>query len=259
MSRRRLRLLAVTPAVALVGCSGTLSPMRNHAETGVDAYAIFVADGPTKRGELYGVLGRGGATFPLTYTNVAESRPALAPDGGAVAFLRATSLRDTAPGSIWVMNLLNGAERELRLPRGVRPVRVGWTEDGSAIVARTTGGLFRFPAPPRRGKGVPVPVTEQPAAESALAVLLGEPAFARVVPCNGPADLCIAGDSGTSPLARNAYGALRWGPDSVAYFAGDQLVIRPVGPGRPRILGWTQVRPGAREVTYFSGRPRPPA
>ena len=79
-------------------------------------------------GDLYAVRADGGPAFPLTYTPVAELAPALAPDGADLAFLRGQSLRDSTPATVWVMNLLNGAERELRLPKDAgTPERVGWS------------------------------------------------------------------------------------------------------------------------------------
>ena len=54
--------------------------------------------------------------IPITFSTVGEMRPALSPDGGAVAFLRAGSLTDSAPVSVWVLNLINGAERQIGLP-----------------------------------------------------------------------------------------------------------------------------------------------
>lgn len=256
LGSRRRRVVAGAALVFVSACDGSLSPLRNHAIVGEDAYAVFVADGPARRGELYGIRGDGGQVFPITFTNVAESRPVLSPDGSMVAFLRARSIRDTVAGAIWVMNLLSGAERELELPKKARPVRLGWSDDGQRIVARTTDGLYWFAAPPADSDAQPVPPAERAAAESVLAVLLGEPAFARVVPCSSPADLCIEGDSGSSLLARGAHGPLRWSADSVAYFVGDRVEIRPLGPGRVRWLDWATTPRRPREMTYFGGGPR---
>ena len=92
------------------------------------------------------------------------------------------------------MNLLNGAEREIELPEGAGPPeQVGWTTDGRSLVVRAGGRLYRAAAPPAEGAARPVAGAERAAAESALAVLLGEPGFARVVPCATPEDLCVAG------------------------------------------------------------------
>jgi hypothetical protein len=99
-----------------------------------------------------------------------------------------------------------------------------------------------------------VPPAERATAESSLAVLLGRPAFARVVPCPGAAGICVAADTGAPGLlARGAHGAFRWGSDSVAYFRGDggQVEIRPVGPGRARLLRLENPPRRVREMTVF--------
>ena len=107
--------------VALGGCRGTLPPLRGEIEPGKDPFVIFVGGTSQAGGDLYAVPAGGGSALPITYSGVGEMRPALAPDGGAVAFIRGASLRDTSPGTVWVMNLLNGAERQLRLP--LQPIR----------------------------------------------------------------------------------------------------------------------------------------
>ncbi len=98
---------------------------------------------------------------------------------------------------------------------------------------------------------------ERPAAESSLAVLLGDPVFARVVPCTEPGALCIQPDTGAPALlARSARDALAWGPDSVAYFVGDEVEIRPLGAGRIRRLDMG-APPRPRQMTAFMGSPKP--
>jgi len=250
-------LLAAEIATAAGACSGTLPPLRGQMEVGRDAYAVFVGGSGRAGGDLYAVRTEGGPAIQITYTSVGEMRPALSPDGGMVAFLRGTSLRDSTPGSVWVMNLLSGADRELELPKGAgAPAEVGWVKDGRALVVRAAGGLYRLNAPPAAPEARAVPPDQRAAAESSLAVLLGEPAFGRVVPCAEPGALCVAADTGTPGLlAPHARDALRWGPDSVAYFLADRVEIRPVGPGRARVLGWDNPPAGARQMTVFLGAP----
>ena len=85
-------------------------------------------------------------------------------------------------------------------------------------------------------------------------MLLGTPAFARVVPCDDPDALCVVGDSGPPALlAEQARDAARWGDDSVAYLAGDRLVVRPLGAGRPRVIAWSGVPARPRQLTAFPG------
>jgi hypothetical protein len=201
----------------------------------------------------------GGAALQITYSAVGEMRPALAPDGGAVAFLRGASLRDSSPGTVWVMNLLSGTERQLALPKGAAaPERVGWMRDGRSLAVAAGHARYIVPAPPSSSKAVEVPRAERARADSALAVLIGEPVFARVVGCAGGGDLCVAsaGDTGPpAPLARGARDPARWGRDSVAYLAGGELLVRPLGPGRGRRVEISGAPRGLRQITVFAGPP----
>jgi hypothetical protein len=239
----------------LAACSGSLPPLRGQVEVGRDAYAIFVGGGGAAGGDLYAVRTSGGPIIPVTFSNVGEMRPALSPDGSMTAFLRGASLRDSTPGSVWVMNLLSGAERELELPRGAGvPRQVGWDRDGRSLVVAAGSGLYRISAPPAEDKATLVPQDQRAAAESTLAVLLGAPAFARVVPCAEPESLCVVGDTGgPGLLAERAHDAARWGGDSVAFFLGDIVLIRPLGPGRPRRLDWDNPPSRPRQMTVFPG------
>jgi hypothetical protein len=237
----------------LVAC-GTLPPLRGKIDVGREPYAIFVG-GSGMKGDLYAVRADGGPAFPITFTPVAELRPALAPNGSDVAFLRGQSLRDSTPATVWIMNLLNGGERELRLPEGAgQPERVGWSKDGESLIVETAGGLYQFNAPPAQPDPTPVPPAETAAAESSLAVLLGDPVFARVVPCRRATDLCVITRRRSSGiLAQAARDPVRWGRDSVAFLVGDLLQIRPLAKGRPRLLNWSNVPASPRQITFFSG------
>lgn len=224
-------------------------------EIGRDPYAVFVGgEGPNS--DLYAVRPNGGPPVRITFTNVAELAPALSPDGAGLAFLRGTSLTDSTPASVWIMNLLSGGERELVLPKGAgRPIGVGWEPNGKSVIVSAARGLFRFQAPPADPDPRPVPPPERAHAESSLAVLLGAPLFARVMSCESSADLCVIGDSGRPGLlARDARDPVRWGGDSVAFFLGDAVEIRPLGPGRPRRLVWSNAPKRPREMTFFEGR-----
>ena len=245
----------VALAAALGACS-SFTPLRGKLEIGRDAYAVFVAGKSAAGGDLYAVRLEGGEALPITFTNVGEMRPRLSADGTSIVFLRGRSLTDSTPATIWVMNLLNGAERELSLPKGVAlPTQAAWSDAGRSIVVATSSGLYRFSAPPAKADPHPVGAGERSAAESSLAVLLGNPVFARVVPCAESGSLCIATDSGAPGLlARGARDALPWGTDSVAYFVGDEVEIRPLGAGRSRHLDMTSP-PGPRQMTAFMGQP----
>jgi hypothetical protein len=244
---------AAVLAAGLAACSGSLPPLRGQMEVGRDDYAVFVAGGGAAGGDLYAVRAEGGPVVPITFSSVGEMRPALSPDGGMLAFLRGGSLRDSTPGSVWVMNLLSGGEREVKLPRGAGvPMQVGWSPDGRSLVVSAGAGLYSSVAPPARLDAGAVPAAGRAAAESALAVLLGRPAFARVVPCAEPEALCVAADTGRPGLlARGARDAARWGDDSVMFFVGDAVEIRPLGPGRARRLDWEGVPDRPRQMTVF--------
>jgi hypothetical protein len=235
--------------------SCTLPPLRGKIEVGREPFAVFVG-GTGPKSDLYAVRTDGGTPYPITYTPVAELGPALGPNGTDLAFLRSASLRDSTPSSLWVMNLLNGAERELELPQdaGV-PIRVGWSRDGRSLIVETEQGLYQLDAPPsRRPNPRPVPGPERTAAESSLAVLLGDPVFTRVVSCR-TRDLCVVGRRGKPGLlAQAARDPVRWGSDSVAFFVGDRLQIRPLRRGRPRLLLWSNGPERPRDITYFEGR-----
>lgn len=252
--RLRVTTLLTSYLLLLTSCDATLPPLRGQMEIGRDPYAVFVG-GSGPNSDLYAVRPDGGPPIAITFTTVAELKPALSPDGGALAFLRGASLNDSTPATIWVMNLLSGSERELVPPKGAgRPVAVGWEDGGRSVIVATRNGLYQVNAPPAAPDARPIAPGERAQAESSLAVLLGDPVFARVVPCKTAGDLCVTGNSGLAPLARSARDAVRWGPDSVAFFVGDDVEIRPLGPGRPRRLVWSNVPAQPREMTYFPGR-----
>jgi hypothetical protein len=237
----------------LVAC-GTLPPLRGKIDVGRDAYVVFVG-GNGVNGDLYAVLANGGPAFPITYTPVAELAPALSPDGTGLAFLRGQSLRDSTPATVWVMNLLSGNEQELVLPKGAgAPERVGWSDGGKTVVVRAGQELYRFDDPTSRAVARPVTPAESAAAESSLAVLLGDPVFATVVTCKRT-DLCLITRRGAPGiLAQAARDPVRWGTDSVAFLVGDNLLqIRPLAKGRPRALNWSNVPARPRQLTFFQG------
>src|SRR3982750_4232282 len=107
MARRLRRTAYRLPlTLSLATACGTLPPLRGKIEVGQDPYVVFVG-GSGLGGDLYAVRAEGGPASPITFTTVAELRPALSPDGAEVAFFRGASLRDSTPSSLWVMNLLN--------------------------------------------------------------------------------------------------------------------------------------------------------
>ena len=243
--------------VLLAAC--TLPPLRGVAEIGKDPYAVFVAKG-TGGTDLYVARSDAATVVPLTFTPVSEFGPVLSPDGGTVAFLRQPWPTDTAAvPSVWLVNLLSGAERELALPRKVveRPQRVGWSADGSVIFLQTDLAVWRFAAPPAEAVPGRVASADLAAADSAFMTLLGDPAFARAEPCEGAEPgICAVGREGRRTVIDREGGvpAARWGPDSIAYVTSDGLEVRPLGPGRSRIVEWRPAPVELRELTFFPGR-----
>lgn len=256
MIPRRTLLSPLALALVAAACHIGLPPLRGKIEVGKDAYAVFVAGTGRAGGDLYAVRPEGDAPIPITFTNVGEMQPRLSPDGVSLLFLRGRSLVDSTPATIWVMNLLSGGERELRLPKGAAPpTGAGWSEDGRSIVVAAKT-LYRFAAPPGEGTAHEVSQADRAAAESSLAVVVGRPAFATVVPCAQRADLCVqTGTGAPEVLARGARDPLAWGSDSVAFFVGNEVEIRPLGAGRSRQLELDAARP--RQMTVFTGRPTP--
>jgi hypothetical protein len=248
------RTAALFPLLLL---SCTLPPLRGRVEIGSDPYAVVVADGPGGA-DLYAIHGQTGEMIALTFTPVRESAPSLAPDGGAVVFLRDPAARDraTAGRTAWVMNLLSGSERELTLPRdaAATPERVGWARDGSAAYVETSRGTWRFAMPPAGDPELVMPAGRA-AADSSFMVLLGTPAFARAEPCGSPAAVCVfaGGDTG-QVLAVDAADPARWGSDSVAFVREGRIHVWPLGGGAPRAVEVEPARPVTGAISYFPGR-----
>jgi hypothetical protein len=248
------RATAALGALAGLACSGTLPPLRGQIEVGRESYAIVAAGGDAAGGDLFAVRAAGGPVVPITFSTVGEMRPTLSPDGRLLAFLRGRAVGDSTPGTVWVMDLLTGGEREVRLPKqAATPSRLGWASDGATLAVAAGQGLYRArPADRRSRDAEPVPAAQRASAESALAVLLGDPVFARVVPCTEPDALCVATDTGPpGPLAEHARSATRWGRDSVAFLTGSVIEVRPLGPGLARKIEWSGVPGRAWELTGY--------
>jgi hypothetical protein len=221
-------------------------------EIGRDPYAVFVGEG-SGGADLYAVRPGGGVTIALTFSPVAESAPALSPDGGSLAFIRSSA---GAPAAAWLMNLLSGAEREVTLPRGVDavPRRVGWTSNGSALYIETDRGIWRADVPPRGTEAQAVSGIELASADSALSVLVGSPAFAVIERCEAAArGLCARSNGSESVVAADADFGARWGTDSVAYVRSGVIEVRPAGPGRARRLEFSPARTVTGGITFFAG------
>ena len=117
---------------------------------------------------------------------------------------------------------------------------------------RTSGGDLVAPAPPASLDPVP-PGQRGAEADSAFQVVLGDPAFAVLTECP-TGGLCVPGDAGNvQVLTATGRNGFRWGADSVAYFLGDEIEVRPLGGGVTRRLAWSSPPASPRTATCFLG------
>src|SRR5690606_38135107 len=102
-------------------------------------------------------------------------------------------------------------------PRGrnLTPLRLGWAADGSVLYIDSDQGVWRAAVPPTGEAAAEVGTAELAGADSALAIGLGSPVFARAEPCDTvPGALCAAAMAGITLLSREAAHPARWGTDS---------------------------------------------
>ncbi|TFG50583.1 MAG: hypothetical protein E4H38_03320, partial [Gemmatimonadales bacterium] len=125
--------LVLAGLVLLAACRGTLSPLSNKVEIGQESYIVFAADGEDGVGDLFASSPGGGTAWQITFGRVDERLPALSPDGVMLAFDRGRLPGDTTTRSVVVMNLLNGAERQVVAPGVLRPSAIAWSADGERI------------------------------------------------------------------------------------------------------------------------------
>lgn len=238
----------------LAGCSG-VPPMRHRIDAGQETFAVFVADAPDGRGDLYAMTGVGSDVVQLTFTLPAEWRPRISPSGDVVAFLRSRDEADTARTRVWLLNLLNGAEREVALPDSSgAPTDLAWAADGRGLLVRTSQGMWAVATPPAAPAATRLEGSSGLAARAAFTPRVGSPPFASIVPCvSAPSDLCVMPDSGAAALlAADARDPFRWGGDSVAYVTGTgEVMIRALGPGRSRTIRWREGLRNPREPDAF--------
>lgn len=251
-------------ACGLTACGDVMSPLRKLGTPGEDPYLVFVAQSRDGNAELYVSRPDGRDIRPVTFSPLWESRPVLTPDGDVVAYLRSVDTVPATPRSVWLTNLLNGAERELPVPAGAVVTRLAWWREGRELLGRTTSGaILAWPMPPGKAQPNGLLGADLDSARSAFEVLLGDPPFARIVPCapDAPAECAQPlNDTATTrvPLADfPVRDAVRWRGDSVAYLIGDSLRVRPLGRGRERRVEWAPRVPEApRQFTFFPGRAR---
>ncbi len=238
----------------LVGCRGSLSPLSNKIEVGKEPYMVFTADGEGGVGDLFASPLLGETQFQITFTRVDERLPALSPDGSMVIFVRSRLPGDTGEVSIVAMNLLNGAERRMPLPAGFAAEATAWSADGQRLYVRGTTGVFAAAAPPAQGLFAPVDTAERATADSALAVLLGEPPLAEVAPCMSGTGVCARlGNDSLVTVAADGSSPARWPGDSIAYLEQDGWTVRPLAGGKTRVIHWLHGPNRIRELTTFRG------
>ncbi len=237
-------------------CRGTLSPLSNKLEVGQDPYVVFTADGEDGKGDLFASRPAGEKAYQITFSRVDEELPALSPDGTILAFIRSAAPSDASTWSLVVMNLLNGSERRVGLRENI-PTRLAWSADGSRLYLQRATGPQVSSVPPGSLSPQPLPISERADADSALAVMLGDPPQAEAVPCPGGAGLCARLGDRVQAFAEHGSAPARWLGDSVVYLEQGNWIVRPLAGGRTRVLGWTTKLAHPRDLTVFRGLSRP--
>ncbi|MDX2192236.1 MAG: hypothetical protein NW201_02710 [Gemmatimonadales bacterium] len=253
------RMVAALLGAAALACA--LPPLRNRMEPGIDGYAVFAARSPESPGDLYATGAGGGAVIQLTFSLPMESGPVLSPDGLVIAFFRQRDAADSLGRQLRLLNLLNGREREVPLPKGMQaPSRLAW-EGTRALLVRAEGFTWRASVPPEAPSWTRLDGSERVRADSAFLLAVGTPSFARVEPCAG-GGICAVGVSGAPQVLHpTGHDPARWGRDSIAFFVDDRIVVRAVGPSRPRELKLDRAPREPTSLSFFPGtlRRRPNA
>jgi hypothetical protein len=232
-------------AIAVSGCG--LSPIDHRIRLGEEPFVVFVAEGSDGNTDLFTTTTGGGHVYQLTFTRVIERAPALAGGGQMVAFLR---FRDSLPGTprdVVVMNLENGAEKIIPLPATAGlPRALGWGAGDRVVYIRTDSGFWQANVPPSGMAATAIPDPDVAIANQAIGAWLGQPPFAEAIAC--ATGLCIVGRAhDTSTLNPTGHDPMRWGSDSVAWFEGNEIVVRPLGTGRARRIRLLEGPANARE------------
>jgi hypothetical protein len=241
-----------------------MSPLTNRIEPGAEPFLVFVGEGAGAQTDLFAVSAGGGEVVRLTFTRDIEWGPALDPSGAVVAFLRSASDAEPGAARLVLMNLVSGAERAAVVPAAIGPAgRVGWSQDGRVVYVRGERGMGLTPAPPEpMAVEVLAPTDDRAAAaDSALAIVLGDPPGARIEPCPAdpaPAAWCVVTTEGErQALPAGVRDPFRWGGDSLGYFEEDRLMARPLAGGRARRVAWAGVPANPRQPSYAGALPAP--
>lgn len=232
----------------VAACRGSLSPLSNKVDVGQESYIVFAADGEDGVGDLFASHPGGGTAWQITFSRVDERLPALSPDGVMLAFDRGRLPGDTATRSVVVMNLLNGAERQVVAPGVLQPSAIAWSADGERIVVRSGSRVLTVPAPPASGE----PAAADAGDSARLEVLLGDPPEAEARICSSGAGVCVTLRDGREVLLDSAATSpVAWYGDSVAYSRSGGWVIHPLAGGHTRLLEWDDQVVQPRSITHF--------
>ncbi|MES2125248.1 MAG: hypothetical protein V4503_11235 [Gemmatimonadota bacterium] len=249
MNSRQCAGSLFTVALLLAGCN--LSPLRNRIKVGEEPIVIFVGEGIDGHTDLFAVPASGGSIAQLTFTPLLESMPRINARGDVVAFIRARDTAATAANEVVVMNLLNGAERAVPLPDGAGHIKaIAWGPGDSALYLRSDGGTWRASTPPAPTSVVAATGSDFVQADSVFELWVGEPRFARLFPCQGGGVCAVGPRVDTTVLSEQGRDPLRWGSDSVAWFEGDGMVVRGIGPGTVRRILWKRPPLHPRDGSY---------
>ena len=241
-------------AIVLLGsmvAACNLSPLSNRIKVGEEPIVVFIGEGVDGNTDLFVVPASGGSIMQLTFTPLRESMPRLNARGDIVAFLRARDTAATTPNEVVIMNMLNGAERALELPDGAgRTTTIAWGPDSNSLYVRSATGSWRMATPPAPPAAVAARGAEAITADSVFELWVGEPRFARIIPCASGGVCAVGPRVDTTVLSAVGRDPLRWGADSVAWFEGDGMVIRGIGPGTVRRMLWKRPPAHPRDGSY---------
>ena len=238
-------------ALGLLGAC-TVTPLTNKVRPGDEAFVVVVGEGEDRETDLFAAPAAGGKFTRLSFNRLVEDLPELSPAGTAVAYVRTRSAADSVPHQVVVLDLLTNDERTANLPEAApRPDRLGWARDGSVLYVWASGA-YRVDLAAHPLTAVPVGAAELAQADSAAAELLGDPPQGAVKRCGGWA--CIVAATGdTTSLGEGVGEAIRWGPDSVAYFKKGSLLVRPLTGGHTRQPLFHDLPANLRRPTYHPG------
>lgn len=246
----------------LLAAACGVTPLTNKIDVGTDAFVIGVGEAADGMTDLFAASAAGGAVSRVTFNRRQEQVPRLSGSGTLVVFLGSSPVETAEPEpEIVMLDLRSMEERGVRLPREAgRPMAVAWLPGDSAIAVRTGDAIWSHPRTSGSRGFLRLAGADSARADSALAVLLGDPPRAMVVECEGGSGVCARTASGeTSTLDSAATSPLRWGADSIAYSRSGTVTVRPLAGGRPRTPPWTAAPNGFRDLAHHPGAPSSPA